>query len=41
VIKKLNFSVKEVKGLEFNPITQKWKRSNNLSVNYIITSYKN
>ena len=41
VIKNLNFSVKEVKGLEFNPFTQKWKRSNNLSVNYIITSYKN
>ena len=41
VIKNLNFSVKEVKGLEFNPFTQKWKRSNDLSVNYIITSYKN
>ncbi len=41
MIKNLNFSVKEVKGLEFNPFNQKWKRSNNLSVNYIITSYKN
>ncbi len=41
MIKNLNFSVKEVKGLEFSPFTQKWKRSNNLSVNYIITSYKN
>ncbi|MDC3152281.1 bifunctional 2-polyprenyl-6-hydroxyphenol methylase/3-demethylubiquinol 3-O-methyltransferase UbiG [Pelagibacteraceae bacterium] len=41
IIKNLNFSIKEVKGLEFNPFTQKWKRSNNLSVNYIITSYKN
>ena len=41
LIKNLNFSVKEVKGLEFNPFTQKWKRSNNLSVNYIVTSYKN
>ena len=30
----------DVKGLEFNPITQKWKKSNNLSVNYIICSKK-
>ena len=40
-ISNLNFSIKEVSGLEFNPITQKWKRSKNLSVNYIITSIKN
>ena len=40
-ISKLNFSILEVKGLEFNPFTQKWKRSNNLSVNYIIASVKN
>ena len=40
-ISKLNFSIKEISGLEFNPIKQKWKRSNNLSVNYIITSIKN
>ena len=31
----------DVKGLEFNPITQKWKKSENLSVNYIVTSIKN
>tara|TARA_B100001057_G_scaffold462392_1_gene515304 strand:- start:105 stop:827 length:723 start_codon:yes stop_codon:yes gene_type:complete len=37
----LNFAIQEVKGLEFNPFTQKWKRSNDLSVNYIITSKKN
>ena len=37
----LNFSIKEVSGLEFNPFNQKWKRSKNLSVNYIITSVKN
>ena len=30
----------DVKGLEFNPLTQKWKKSNNLSVNYIICSKK-
>ena len=41
MISGLNFSILETKGLEFNPFTQKWKRSNNLSVNYIITSIKN
>ena len=34
------FSTIDVKGLEFNPILQKWKKSNNLSVNYIICSSK-
>ena len=36
-----NFSTSDIKGLEFNPILQKWKKSNNLSVNYIISSVKN
>jgi 2-polyprenyl-6-hydroxyphenyl methylase/3-demethylubiquinone-9 3-methyltransferase len=36
----INFLTKDVKGLEFNPILSKWKRSENLSVNYIICSYK-
>ena len=40
-IQELNFSITEVKGLQFNILSQKWKRSNNLSVNYIITSIKN
>ena len=40
-INNLNFSVKEIEGLEFSPFTQKWKRSKDLSVNYIITSVKN
>ncbi len=40
-ISNLNFFTKEISGLDFNPITQKWKRSKNLSVNYIITSIKN
>ena len=40
-ISKLNFSIQEAKGLKFNPFTQKWKRSNDLSVNYIIVSVKN
>ena len=35
------FNTVELKGLEFNPIFQKWKRSDNLSVNYIICSTKN
>ena len=34
------FNTIEIKGLEFNPIFQKWKRSDNLSVNYIICSTK-
>ena len=40
-INNLNFSIIEVKGLHFNLLTQKWKQSKNLSVNYIITSVKN
>jgi len=34
------FKTVDVKGLEFNPILKKWKRSDNLSVNYIICSLK-
>ena len=36
-----NFRTVDVKGLEFNPIIKKWKKSENLSVNYIICSKKN
>ena len=36
-----NFSTIDICGLEFNPLIQKWKRSNNLYVNYIICSTKN
>ena len=42
--KKLNdkkFLTNDIKGLEFNPIFNKWKKSENLSVNYIICSFKN
>ena len=35
------FSTLDIKGLEFNPILNKWKKSDNLSVNYIISSLKN
>ena len=33
-----SFKTIEVKGLEFNPLNKKWKKSDNLSVNYIICS---
>ena len=35
------FLTNNIKGLEFNPIFNKWKNSNNLSVNYIVCSLKN
>ena len=35
------FVTKNIKGLEFNPILFKWKKTDNLSVNYIICSSKN
>ena len=34
------FSTVDIKGLEFNPMLSKWKKSDNLSVNYIICSSK-
>ena len=34
------FSTLDIKGLEFNPFLNKWERSDNLSVNYIISSLK-
>ena len=36
-----NFLTSDIKGLKFNPITNKWKKSGDLSVNYIISSLKN
>ena len=35
------FSINDIKGLEFNILTSKWKKSENLSVNYIISCVKN
>ncbi len=35
------FSTLDVKGLKFNPFSNKWKKSDDLSVNYIISSLKN
>ena len=36
-----NFSTLDITGLKFNPLLSKWKKSNDLSVNYIISSTKN
>ena len=36
----LKFNIIDIKGLEFNPFNSKWKKSNNISVNYIICSSK-
>ena len=35
------FITNDIQGLAFNPILNKWKRSKDLSVNYIICSLKN
>jgi len=35
------FSTIDIKGLKFNPFLKKWKKTNDLSVNYIISSLKN
>ena len=40
-LSKENFSTLDIKGLTFNPLTGKWKKSKDLSVNYIICSTKN
>ena len=36
----IKFKTSDIQGLEFNPMFNKWKKSNNLSVNYIISSLK-
>jgi 2-polyprenyl-6-hydroxyphenyl methylase/3-demethylubiquinone-9 3-methyltransferase len=35
------FYTLDMSGLEFNPISSKWKKTQNLSVNYIVSSLKN
>ena len=40
-ITKLNLSIKDVKGLVFNPLTSKWKTSDDVSVNYVMVGTKN
>ena len=41
ILSQESFSTLDIKGLKFYPLTKKWKKSNDLSVNYIISSYKN
>ena len=36
-----NFSTLDINGLKFNPFLNKWKNSKDLSVNYIVSSFKN
>jgi 2-polyprenyl-6-hydroxyphenyl methylase/3-demethylubiquinone-9 3-methyltransferase len=40
ILSKEKFSTFDIKGLNFNPFLNKWKKSNDLSVNYIICSQK-
>ena len=35
-----NFRTHDIRGLKYNPFTKKWKKTNDLSVNYIICSFK-
>ena len=35
------FNTLDIKGLKFNPFLKKWSKSKDLSVNYIVSSYKN
>jgi len=37
----LDFSILDTRGLNFNPLTNNWTKTKNLSVNYIIASIKN
>ena len=41
ILFKEKFTTLDLEGFEFNPIFFKWKRSENLSVNYIVCSIKN
>ena len=39
-LSKNNFKTLDIRGLVFNPLSSKWKKSDDLSVNYIICSKK-
>ena len=39
-LSKEKFATIDIKGLKFNPFLKEWRRSKDLSVNYIITSFK-
>ena len=38
---KEKLTTQDISGLKFNPFTNKWKKSTDLSVNYVICSLKN
>ena len=40
-LSKEKLTTQDICGLKFNPFTKKWKKSTDLSVNYIICSLKN
>jgi len=40
-LSELNFSVTDLTGLSYNPVFQEWRRTKDMSVNYIITVKKN
>jgi 2-polyprenyl-6-hydroxyphenyl methylase/3-demethylubiquinone-9 3-methyltransferase len=40
-INDLNLKVLDIKGLSYNPLFKEWKRSDDLSVNYILLAKKN
>ena len=40
-LNKLGFLTKDISGLSFNPFLKKWKRTKDLSVNYIMSAVKN
>ena len=37
----LKFTIIDLTGLDFNPFLQKWKKTKDLSVNYILVAQKN
>jgi len=41
ILNQEKFSTLDIKGLKFYPLLKKWKKSNDLSVNYIVSSSKN
>ena len=41
ILNQEKFSTLDIKGLNFNPLFKKWKKSKDLSVNYIVCSVKN
>ena len=40
IFKKYNFQVKSLKGMNWNPISNTWRLTNNTSINYILALTK-